>query len=967
MRAQHTFPGLRLFLVGLGLLAANARAELSPSLVDLLQRTGDSQATNVLVFLKEQASIEALDFALTREHATRAERHRRVIQELKAATLSQRRLLDALEQAQADGGVESYTSYWIANVVAVRARGPWIRALAGRGDVAWIEPSFTAAPIDGDELAPSPRSSRAATGGSTPTGLRAIGATSVWHTFGLNGAGRVIGTLDTGADATHPALSASWRGNHGHPWQECWLDRVGTGAHVPEDPQGHGTHVMGILCGLDPATQDTIGVAWGAEWISCNAVRHGVGGAFDNDVLAAYQWFADPDGDAQTIDDVPDVVENSWRVNEEIGYGYTDCDPRWWTAMDNLEAAGVCLVFAAGNEGSDASTIGSPADRATTTLNAFSIGSVNATSLVFPYPIHFSSSRGPSGCAAPAGNKIKPELVAPGVEIYSSDVDHSYTLGTGTSFAAPHVAGAIVLLRQADPDIEVNTMKQMLLTKARDEGTTGDDNSYGRGFLDVYAAVSTVIAGLATLDGTVRNGSWGSIPLEGAQVSLAGTSVRLLTDAAGFYSGRAEPGTYTATYSLSGFASQNQSITLQAGVTTHRNVSLLDNAAPSFAAIAGDGASTNTTGPYLMSAVIRDPSTVASAKLYSRIDGGSWTQQSMSRSGDLWSASVGGRPSGSRIDFYFEATDGPGHVGRHPSSAPAQFLTRYVTESVLTQDFEASVADWTVGGAGDAAPRGIWICDDPVGTWEDERPIQPEADHTAPPSTRCFVTGNALPGEGLGVNDVDNGCTSLLSPIFSLVGSDLAFLRYSRWFGEGQYFPDDSLEVDLSSDAGASWHALERIADGDTTWTAVLLQAPGTIAMTGQMRLRVRACDLGIQGIEEAAFDDFAVESWSSLGAASGVAEQGEPAVRFNRVPSPAAGQVGIELDARSAAIASLIVYDVSGREVRSLLAGPLAVGRHTAIWNGRDDAGRSVAPGMYFLRLRAGDGQATSRLIWIK
>ncbi|MCK4303983.1 MAG: hypothetical protein KAY24_07070 [Candidatus Eisenbacteria sp.] len=46
-------------------------------------------------------------------------------------------------------------------------------------------------------------------------------------------------------------------------------------------------------------------------------------------MIAALQWFADPDGDPETVDDVPDVLQNCWGVREQCGYGYEDCDSRW--------------------------------------------------------------------------------------------------------------------------------------------------------------------------------------------------------------------------------------------------------------------------------------------------------------------------------------------------------------------------------------------------------------------------------------------------------------------------------------------------------------------------------------------------------------------------------------------------------------------------------------------------------------
>jgi hypothetical protein len=88
------------------------------------------------------------------------------------------------------------------------------------------------------------------------------------------------------------------------------------------------------MCGVNPATGDTVGVAFDALWIADNAINQGVGSEFDNDVLAAFQWFADPDGNPNTVDDVPDVVQNSWGIDARFGGTYQDCDYRWQAVIE---------------------------------------------------------------------------------------------------------------------------------------------------------------------------------------------------------------------------------------------------------------------------------------------------------------------------------------------------------------------------------------------------------------------------------------------------------------------------------------------------------------------------------------------------------------------------------------------------------------------------------------------------------
>ncbi|MBM3286767.1 MAG: hypothetical protein FJY88_05380 [Candidatus Eisenbacteria bacterium] len=479
-------------------LSAARAGVIEPVLQAELSALAPSDHINALFFLHEQADIPALDAELKRSRATRRERHRSVVQALQAtARASQGPLLMELDRLAARGEAIDYAAYWVTNLVVVRAPRATIEDLAGRTDIAAVAPGLR--PVQ-DRITPHPPG--AAEGELEPLaigsdsrgigvsqGLRAINADRVWRELGINGAGALIGILDTGVDGHHPALSGRWRGNAGHPWQECWHDVVGVPSEYPnDDGSGHGTHVLGTAAGLGAATGDTIGVAWAAQWIAANAISQPIGSDFDFDVFECLQWFADPDGDVNTVDDVPDVLVNAWGVSEAFGR-YTDCDSRWWPAIDNCEAAGIVLVWTAGGDGPGTGTIRSPADRATSVYNAFSVGSVDAAHSEFPYPITFFSSRGPSGCPVADPLRIKPEVAAPGVEIYSSYPGGTYQIWSGNAMATAHVGGVVALLRSADPDLEVDSIKQILMETARDGGEPGEDNAYGWGTIDAYAAV----------------------------------------------------------------------------------------------------------------------------------------------------------------------------------------------------------------------------------------------------------------------------------------------------------------------------------------------------------------------------------------------------------------------------------------------------------------------------------------------
>jgi subtilisin family serine protease len=522
------------------LLPATVQAgEIHPALQAEMSRLSPTESTTALFVLERQADIDALDTALRLGHATRRERHRRVVETLQTvARESQPPFLGELSRRSALGEVATYTPYWITNLVVVRATRAAIEDLARRADIAAVEPGLRAVPDRVDRVAAL--SGGGSRGIGVAGGLRAINAPRVWHELGINGAGALIGVLDTGVDGYHPALQDRWRGNNGHPWQECWHDVVDLHTSYPnDDVSGHGTHVAGTLTGLGVATGDTVGVAWGSQWIAANAIRQGVGPEFNFDVFECLQWFADPDGNANTVDDVPDVLLNAWGVAEYLGY--PDCDNRWWPAIDNCEAAGIVLVWTAGGDGPDPGTVRSPGDRATTVYNCFSVGSVDAAHSAFPYPIAYFSSRGPSGCAVPDPLGIKPEAVAPGVDIYSSYPGGTYQVWSGSAMASAHAAGVVALLRSAEPDIEVNAIKQILMETARDGGAPGEDNSFGWGTIDAYAAA--VRLATSSTEGGVPAGtsrhlaSWpnpfGRAATLGFRVTTPGPATLAVYDASG--------------------------------------------------------------------------------------------------------------------------------------------------------------------------------------------------------------------------------------------------------------------------------------------------------------------------------------------------------------------------------------------------------------------------------------------------
>lgn len=446
-----------------GTLTDNLRTEIA----------GKSQLEFVHVAIIPQSdfSSSALKSSLAAAYTTREERYKAGVAALRlAADKSQKPALQILNGLETSGQASKIKSYWIANVIDAEIAIGSLDGLAADPSIATIDifPEPTAIPIQ-----EGPTSTFAL---AAESNLIAIKADSAWAA-GYDGRGRIVCNFDSGVDGLHPALSTNYRGNKGFPASACWFSAT-DGSTYPHafsiSPSYiHGTHTMGIMVGHDDATGDTIGVAPGADWIAAVAID--VPGV---SIFEAFQWAADPDGDPNTVSDLPDVINHSWGIK---GIG---CSDILWQAIDNTEALGIVNIFAAGNEGTTMS-IRNPANRAQDSITNFAVGATSQSGDT----IWSGTSQGPSDCD---GVSIKPNVVAPGWLIRSSIPGSQYQSNTGTSMAAPHVAGAVALLRQKNPNATAEQIKNALLTSARDKGAAGPDNIYGWGLIDIMEALRKI-------------------------------------------------------------------------------------------------------------------------------------------------------------------------------------------------------------------------------------------------------------------------------------------------------------------------------------------------------------------------------------------------------------------------------------------------------------------------------------------
>lgn len=421
---------------------------ISPDLERVLNRLDAEDEVSVIVIVNDQLDVKTFK-------KKDGNRHRSgLIRALKEkADVSQQSLKVFLRAKK----TRRISLLWVINGLAVTAPVKVVRELAR-------QPGIKSIRLDVALAQPEPQP---AVAGLPEWNLETIKVPELWG-LGFRGAGVVVATMDTGVDPNHRDLGGKWRGG-----TNSWFDPNGEHS-TPFDSTGHGTQVMGLLVGGN-ATGTAIGVAPDARWIAVK-IFDDAGVAELSDIHAGFQWLLDPDNNTET-DDAPDVVNNSWGFRTLVSQCYTEFQPD----VQALKAAGIAVVFSAGNEGPSPETSVSPANYP----ESIAVGALDETVTVAPF-----SSRGPTPC----DRSIYPKLTAPGVNIKTADL----TLGgvfptastsvSGTSFSSAHVAGSMALLRGAAPGVPVNQLETALQESALDLGAIGPDNDYGYGLLDVAGA-----------------------------------------------------------------------------------------------------------------------------------------------------------------------------------------------------------------------------------------------------------------------------------------------------------------------------------------------------------------------------------------------------------------------------------------------------------------------------------------------
>lgn len=965
-RLTSFFICLSIFALALCLPMEAKGVEISQSVKSAQAELEPSSTIDLLLSFENDLDVTALKMDHLRRKMSRQENYRLVMERLYAGRRSlESSISGQLQTLQAAGEISEFRFFTSSKTVLVSARLsaithlealPGVRLIILNQKISLIEPVSE----EPTQLFAKPTIDN--------TALNAIGITSLWS-LGLTGRGRLICSFDTGVDADHPALSSKWRGNNGGSASESWYSPRGDS--LPFDKIGHGSHTMGVMVGS--TAEDTIGLAPDAEWISAAVIDQGAGFSTTlADILSAFDWALNPDGDLSTFDDVPDVICNSWGV--PVGILGT-CDNTFWTAIDNVEAAGILTVFAAGNEGPSPGTVRNPADRAASPTNAMAIGAINPADNI----IAGFSSRGPSGC----DNAIKPDLVAPGVNIYSSHKDGSYKVMSGTSMAVPFVAGLALLIRQYNPEVTVEEIKNALMQSANDLGPVGDDNSYGRGainaaqvlgYIEAPRQVQVVVAGHTISSGSDQFAD----PGEEAQLVLSINEPSGLSDSIDIYLTSLSEYVSIPTDTIRFYFSPGSTF------TTSTDSFLLSI---SQQAISGEiatlvanyfipGGTEQQTAEFSIQLGQPLPGLITSLQAGEIDFGFSDFGQFGFGTGSIYQA--GG------VGFRFKS--GPNLL--YEGGLIVARSASMVSDAIRQADGSFKASDFFPEPGGPILPA-TSVDSSLMSQYSDEKAVAP-----IPISIRQNIShnnGNYIIVEFELINpmpEVINNLSAAFFCDFDLIQFDdqleydeLTGMLYQYNLSSGDYVGLVGLGTNQFGYLAINNSGNDKVGISKLDKYELTMQAVSEIRGTGRgdwyMVVSRQISSLGAFASDRFAVGLVAGNSLADLRLAAGLAAEDYMGVldadddlallpdqleMKQNYPNPFNPATTIKYILPAAQMVHLNVYNVAGQKVRTLFDGLARAGENSIIWDGRDDSNRSVASGVYFYRLQTAHGEVLTR-----
>jgi type VII secretion-associated serine protease mycosin len=257
---------------------------------------------------------------------------------------------------------------------------------------------------------------------------------------GYHGSGVIVAVLDTGVDTEHPDLKANIINGYN------FVDKNNN----VTDVNGHGTMVAGIIAAVANNSIGIAGVAPEVKIMPLKVISSQGGSLIDIDLAILY-----------AVNNGARIISMSFGQNSSLGLATE-------SALNYAYQHGCVLIAGAGNDNNSEPFYPAAYD------NVIAVSAIDQNN----EKASFSNF----------GSYI--DLCAPGVNVLSTNINGTYTYGSGTSFATPFVAGVAALLLSKYPDLTPQEVADTLYNEAEDLGPSGWDEYYGWGLVNAYSAVT---------------------------------------------------------------------------------------------------------------------------------------------------------------------------------------------------------------------------------------------------------------------------------------------------------------------------------------------------------------------------------------------------------------------------------------------------------------------------------------------
>ncbi len=944
-------------------LAGMSFGLISPSLQEHLTKAQAEQKLPVHIVLKEQFDKDLLNSLV--DGMPKVQRRVEVARILKEFSAEQQA---GVLRYLATTDAENVQSFWVVNAVYCEATPAVVQHLSERPEVSYVDYDRVYCP----DL-PEPAQDG---GGSEEItwGVDKINAPAVWA-LGYRGQGVVCGHIDTGCDYTHPDLAD-------HLWTDPNYPHHGwdfeNNDNDPTDGNGHGTHTSGTVAG-DGTNGTQTGVAPEAQIMICR-VQNAVDTAGQRQMWDAVQFCVSPPLSPSHGADLY-TMSMGWRIS------WGPDQSTWRTLADNVNAAGLSQIVAAGNErqwdtppnacrcpGNVPPPWWNPQNTGTGTLSGIvSIGATDATDAIAtfssPGPVTWSSVAPFNDYAYPPG-LTRPDVSAPGVNVKSCAIGGGYQNMDGTSMATPHVAGTVCLMLSKNPNLMPEEVDSILEITAVDRGAVGKDNDFGAGRIDAFAAVDYVTGG-------------------------GGPSLRLMStyviDSTGNNNGRLDQGeTAILLATLRNFGGEDCNNVTGTFRSYDARLAVTDSTG-AWGNIASGASVTNTADPFVLQADASISSgTTFTCSLFVSGDSAADYQQKMQvlivvgmKPGEiLW----GPKPcpiapsNGGLYGVTYNTNDGLIYCVNFREST----IYKYSSDSMLTEhgtitapqdsctdiDYIAHAdALWLVGSPQKTLyklnPSGavlgqysVSYASYPYGVTDHEagRTVLISDRQTTPSATQLIYAADTLGHRQYPITHPLQGPygTRGLALDGRCPTNPPSLVNIWAWYNAAGGHRDSSGMYEMDR-LGIS--VINRYVFPNREWDVRGIECDPrdgsywvtfALGATDNMIVKVVGFNYGRVGVEE-------------------------PGPRLPEVagrlavlaqPNPFTGRTNLAVQLPAAGNIDLRVYDNGGRMVKTLASGAAVKARALFPWDGRDEAGQTVAPGVYFYRVQSATEQAWGKVV---